>query len=348
MIGGGVDRSQFRPLRTRLVLICRQLAYRTMLEQIGDVFRVEVPLPFRPRSVNAYLIPSGGEGWVLVDGGIDDAGAWRALDEGVRRAVGWAAVAVHVVTHMHVDHLGLVRQVRETCGAPLVMGELDADRAAHAAAHPEEEESYRLSLFRSHGVPEPVIEALGEGHPPPSSRRWVRPDHALPCAPARVPGAAGWTACWSPGHTAGHIALFRDSDATLVSGDAVLPRVSPTIGVNRQREDPVGDYLETLDRLEALDPVTILPGHGRPLAGGARIRELRAEALAESERVAALLGRDPASAWTIAERRYGGRELPLPLRLQGFRETLAHLRRLVQQERARESIRSGRSLFAGA
>src|SRR6185436_16692501 len=90
-----------------------------------------------------------------------------------------------------------------------------------------------------------------------------------------VPRAPGWRFVWTPGHTAGHVSLFRADDRVLVAGDAVMPRITPTLGVNRQREDPVGDYLEALERLRGLRPALVLPGHGEPLDdGGARMREL--------------------------------------------------------------------------
>jgi glyoxylase-like metal-dependent hydrolase (beta-lactamase superfamily II) len=135
----------------------------------------------------------------------------------------------------------------------------------------------------------------------------------------------------------------------LVAGDAVMPRITPTLGVNRQRADPVGDYVEALDRLQALGPALVLPGHGDPLAdGGARMRELRAAALGETEAVAALLDEGPATVWEMVERRYPGRELPPSTRMLALRETLAHLERLSGQERAERTERDEAERFRRA
>jgi glyoxylase-like metal-dependent hydrolase (beta-lactamase superfamily II) len=240
---------------------------------------------------------------------------------------------------MHLDHIGLARRVRDASSVPLALGVLDAERSAHAFRNPEEEAAFRETLFRSHGVDPEVSSVMLRGAA--ESRTLaphVEPDHLLPTSGGPVPGASDWTCVWTPGHTAGHISLFRAADRVLIAGDAVLPRVSPTIGVNRQREDPVADYLQALGRVEALEPETVLAGHGGTLKGVGRVRELREEAVAETARVLALLREDPATAWLLAERRYHGRDLPAPVRIQALRETVAHLDHLTIRGRAERQV----------
>lgn len=299
------------------------------------VWRVTTPLSSRPRSVHAYVAEAGGGGLVLVDGGADTDDAWSALDGAIRRLPGgWEAVTLHVVTHMHTDHIGLVERVREACGAPLVMGRLDAERAAHARTHPDEEAEYRVRMLTEGGADrELVARAGGAGA---GAQRPLRCDYPIPEEGGRLPGAGEWEAVWTPGHTAGHISIFRASDRVLIGGDAVLPRISATIGVNRQRPDPVQDHLEALDRLAALEISLLLPGHGDPIvAPGERIARLRAETTAETERVAELLAAGSASAAAIADARYAGRSLPPAMRILAIRETRAHLDHLVRHGRAR-------------
>jgi len=259
-------------------------------------------------------------------------------------------VTVHVITHMHMDHVGLASRVVAARGTPVLMGRLDAERMAHAAAHPDEEARYRRELFGRCGAPAEGIELVEQGHAraraaaPP-----VRVDTMLDGGEGEVPGAPGWRFVWTPGHTAGHVSLFRPDDRVLVAGDAVLPRITPTLGVNRQRADPVGDYLEALDRLRALRPSRILPGHGDPLEDGdARMAELHDAASGETETVAALLDDAPASTWEVVDRRYAERELPPATRMLALRETRAHLERLVRGGRATRSEHDGADRFRRA
>ena len=314
------------------------------------MWRITTPLPFRPREVHAYLAYAPG-GWMLVDGGIGTDDAWAALDAGVRRAAGgWDAVRLHVVTHMHMDHVGLSRRARDACGAPVAMGRLDADRMAHAAAHPDDEAAYRLDLLRRCGAPAAWIEhvegARKDAQPlaPP-----VEVDVTLDGREGDVPGAPGWRWVWTPGHTAGHVSLFRPEDRTLLAGDAVLARITPTLGVNRQRADPVGDYVEALERLEALDPALILGGHGEPPADpAARLRELRAAAEGETAAIRALLDAEGATTWEVVARRYPGREMHDATRMLALRETRAHLERLAARGAARCEETDGAERYARA
>lgn len=315
-------------------------------EVAPDVWRVTTPLPFRPRSVHAYLVRLPADRWLLVDGGANTDAAWSVLDGAVHAVTGgWHRLALHLVTHMHLDHVGLAERTRNASAAPLAMGGLDAERAAHAAAHPEEEAEYRMGLLRRHGAPAELLGTTQPGREPLGS--FVPADLPLPCDIAPLDGAPGWTAVWTPGHTAGHVALLREADGVLLAGDALLPRITPTIGVNRQREDPVGDYLDTLDRLEGLAPRVALGGHGEPLADPAeRARELRRSTREETEHVASLIPPRPTTAWEVVAARYAGRDLPPSAQMLALREILAHLQHLVRTGRAASAEHDGLVRFS--
>jgi glyoxylase-like metal-dependent hydrolase (beta-lactamase superfamily II) len=314
------------------------------------VWRLTTPLPFRPREVHAYLVACESH-FMLVDGGLNTPEGWTALEGGVRAvAGGWGAVRAHVVTHMHMDHVGLAARVRTASGARVAMGRLDAERMAHAAAHPDDEVAYRAALLRRSGAPEPALREVERARggaaalAPP-----VEVDAVLDGDAGGVPDAPGWGFVWTPGHTAGHVSLHRAADGVLIAGDAVLPRITPTLGVNRQRPDPIGDYLVAMARLEALSPAVVLPGHGDPPADPVgRIRELAAAAVAETAEVARLLDAGPATVWELVARRDPHGEMPIPTQVLALREMLAHLERLVGLGRAVEDAGEGRaSVFRG-
>jgi glyoxylase-like metal-dependent hydrolase (beta-lactamase superfamily II) len=287
--------------------------------------------------VHAYLLRDAAGRWVLVDGGAGTPEAWAALRDGVAVVAGGVdAIAVHVVTHMHLDHIGLVHPVQEESRARLVMHRLDAERSAHAHAQPDEEAEYRAALLRDNGAPDEVRGVAERGRAQAAGLApWIPPHEVLEGPAGPLPGVKGWSWLWTPGHTAGHISLVRDADGVVVAGDAVLPRITPTIGVNRQRPDPVGDYLQALDRLEQVLPRLLLPGHGEPVASPLhRIRELREETTAEGQRILRLLGATGTSAWEVALRRHPSADLPVAMRMLALRETRAHLDRLASAGQA--------------
>jgi glyoxylase-like metal-dependent hydrolase (beta-lactamase superfamily II) len=299
-----------------------------------DVWRITTPLPFRPSEVHAYLVRLEGGRWMLVDGGIGTEEAWAALEGGVAAAArGWDGVVMHVITHMHLDHVGLAARALAAAPAPLAMGALDAERMASAAADRAGEAAYRAGLLRRAGAPAEMVRAVEAAQRGAEALApTVAADVPLHGDGGPLPDAPGWRWVWTPGHTAGHVSLFRPADGLLIAGDAVLPRITPTLGVNRQRADPVGDYVAALDRLAALAPATVFPGHGEPV-GPERIGELRAAAEAETEAVGACLEPGPATTWEVVDRRYPGRELTASTRMLALRETRAHLDRLAASGR---------------
>jgi glyoxylase-like metal-dependent hydrolase (beta-lactamase superfamily II) len=84
-------------------------------------------------------------------------------------------------------------------------------------------------------------------------------------------GDRTWEVVHTPGHSPGHICLWNAADRLLCSGDHLLQLVSPPVTFERGFEtDPMGSYLESLDRVATLGPELVLPGHGPPFRNGAR------------------------------------------------------------------------------
>ena len=143
-----------------------------------------------------------------------------------------------------------------------------------------------------------------------------------------------------PGHADGHICLLRDG--VLVAGDHVLPRISPAIALFPEaRPDPLGDYLESLQRTIELAPRLALPGHGEPIldpAGrAAELLEHHRLRLIETE---AALGARPQSGFELSLALFGGELEPIQRRF-AVGETLSHLERLVREGRAARGVDGG-------
>jgi glyoxylase-like metal-dependent hydrolase (beta-lactamase superfamily II) len=143
----------------------------------------------------------------------------------------------------------------------------------------------------------------------------------------------GWTVLQFPGHADGHIALLRDG--VLIAGDTILGGITPAVGLYPDsRPDPLGDYLGSLRRIEELSPSVAFGGHGSimnaPAARARTILEHHAERLALSE---AALDSEPRTAYDVSLALFPS-DLPLTQRRFALAESLAHLERLVLEDRA--------------
>jgi glyoxylase-like metal-dependent hydrolase (beta-lactamase superfamily II) len=133
---------------------------------------------------------------------------------------------------------------------------------------------------------------------------------------------------WTPGHSDGHICLFRERDGVFIAADHVLPRITPNIGLysEKDRRNPLGDYLASLKKVERLPASIVLPGHGEPfsdLAG--RVREILAHHEEREAQILALLDPRPQHAYGIAEQLFGHRWENSEARRMAVAETLSHL-----------------------
>jgi hydroxyacylglutathione hydrolase len=184
-----------------------------------------------PNAVNVYLV-----GDVLVD-----AGTPRARRRILRQLAG-RDVHAHVVTHAHPDHFGSSHAVCEILGLALWTGATDAEALQTGTPVPAEGR-----------VPALMAKAkMPPGHP--VARRLREGDDV----------GHGFVVLDVPGHSPGHIALWRQSDRTLVCGDVFfnLPSLRPP--PDFLTVDPPCNR-ESMRRLAALRPALVLFGHGPPL-----------------------------------------------------------------------------------
>jgi glyoxylase-like metal-dependent hydrolase (beta-lactamase superfamily II) len=106
-------------------------------------------------------------------------------------------------------------------------------------------------------------------------------DRALHGGERLTVGDREWEIVHTPGHSPGHVCLWSAPDRVLCSGDHLLRVVSPPVTFERGFDpDPMGSYLQSLERVEQLQPDLVLPGHGPPFRDGGR----RAAAIALGKR----------------------------------------------------------------
>jgi glyoxylase-like metal-dependent hydrolase (beta-lactamase superfamily II) len=299
------------------------------------VWSLPVPIPNNPLGYTLVYLIEGDRGPVLVDTGWEDPTTWAALESGMA-AAGYAVADTHgvLVTHHHHDHHGLSEQVRQASGAWVAMHPEDA---ALVSRRITTEDGWRLqvaAVLLAAGASEADLAAL----PPPGARR----PEPLPAVPSRLvddgadAGVPGWDvrAVWTPGHSPGHLCFVVTRYDLLLSGDHVLPTISPHVGLYREDtdEDPLGDYLASLARLEGLPVAEVLPAHEHRFTDLASRRA--ALAAHHEERLTAIeatLAEGPATPWEIAAQMPWNRaweDLGPVMKRAALGEAFAHLRHL--------------------
>lgn len=297
------------------------------------VHRVSVPLPFPPGEVAAWVI-EGDTGHTLVDTGIDTPPARWALREAAGHVgVTPASLETIVLTHAHPDHYGLAGPVREWSGAQVAIHQAEEALARRFVDRWPEDRAHTEAVFARLGVPARVIPAfLRASDVIHGFYATFHPDVVLTGGRGPLPGGGGWEWIHTPGHSPGHITVYHPGRRILITGDHVLPRISPNIGADLYAHEPLSDYLASLRQLRGLPVDLVLPSHGEPFADlAARIDVLTAHHDERNAQILAFLADGARTVFQVARGVFG--DLPPENLLHAVREALAHLRYLERHAR---------------
>jgi glyoxylase-like metal-dependent hydrolase (beta-lactamase superfamily II) len=312
------------------------------VERAGpDLWSVPVPIPDSPLRYTLTYIVAAGRGLVVVDPGWDTEAGWQALAAGLEVAgASPADVTGIVVTHIHPDHHGLSARLRDASGAwvamhPAERDSLSAIRWLDGGARRED-----LAWLRGCGVPGDVAGGLAvTGETLAAVLAMAKPDILLDHGDlVPLPGRR-LRAVWTPGHTPGHLCLHEESGNLLLTGDHVLPRISPNIGLQPQAAGPpLAAYLRSLELVAAYDRAEALPAHEYRFLGLAdRVRMLLAHHERRCEEVIAILARrGPATVWQVTQElswSRGWASVTGLMRRAAVAEAAAHLQYLADQRR---------------
>ena len=300
------------------------------------LWSVPVVFPGNPmRYTLAYVLAAGAD-CLVIDPGFDSPQGRLDLQAGLRAAgVGIRDVTGILATHFHTDHLGMAGWLRGQSGAWVALGSAEK-RYISAFDDPLDESAADRARMRTWGVPEERIsEAAMSVDGLMHLRQLADADLRLGSGDTiPLPGFDRLTVVETPGHTPGHICLRDSGREVFISGDHVLPRISPNVSLEiRGDADPLRSCLESLDRLDADTHFEVLPAHEYRFRGlRDRVRQLKAVALERSEEVVQeLIAQKNPTVWTIAARLSWSRGFAslgnLQLRL-ALSETAAHLQYL--------------------
>ena len=297
---------------------------------LPGLWRLRLPLPWPgvPHG-NAYAIAAG-DGVVLVDTGLHEAGSMRQFDLALDQAgLRVEHVRLVVCTHAHSDHYGQAAPIMERSGAELWMHP-NHSHMTNAAEDPERAFEHRFEIGRQSGVPADALAAYREARGGNSFgiADIVMPDREL------LPGVevdtdlGSWQAYETQGHAPSHVVLHQPERGLLPSGDHLLGRVSLYYDFG-YTPDPAGEFLNSLDVVDQLPVQLVLSGHGRPVRGARELTEANRRTVAERiERIRNSLANGPRAAFDIVPEMLDV-DLPGPMMIGwGLTEALCYLNHL--------------------
>lgn len=205
---------------------------------------------FPPNAINVYLL-----GDVVVDAGT------RYARRRILRQVRGHRVSAHALTHAHPDHQGASKSICDGLAVPLWCGAGDV----HAMETPG-------GIRRSQ--PPHLLNTLVDAV-------WTGPPRKVDRVLREGDDVAGFTVLETPGHSAGHVSFWRESDRTLICGDVLngMNLLTTVPGLHEPPEvftpDPEANR-ESIRRLAALEPELVCFGHGPPWRNPARLTSFAA------------------------------------------------------------------------
>jgi glyoxylase-like metal-dependent hydrolase (beta-lactamase superfamily II) len=324
-------------------------------EIIPGFYQVKLPFPRNPlRDCNVYII-RGGDKSLMVDTGIDLPEAQSELLDAIKNLGIDLKKTEFFLTHMHVDHTGNL----------IVLAD---DNSTVYFSHPDaaildynspENRVSRATLSVKNGFPPGDMTAGGplerRSHPMRdfAEKRKYRFDFIQEGQVIKIGGFA-FTCYITPGHTKGHVCLYEPYKKIFLSGDHILQDITPNISTWRPDENPLADYMSSLDKVYNLDVKLVLPSHRRTFIDlKARIDELKNHhEWRASEALSILSGNGKQTGyqvaarmtWDVSQKKW--EEVPIWQRMFATGEAISHLRYLVVEGKARQDDGTEQILYS--
>lgn len=290
------------------------LSPQEALEQaaLAGIHQFPIPTPFAVGRVNCYLIED--EPLTLVDTGPNSG---KALDElGARLAERGHSIddlELIVVTHQHIDHLGLVEILVEHSGAEVVALGAAAQRLAGFDEDAERDDAFAVEVMLRNGIPEDVTVALRSVSR--SFRDWgsqVSVTRPLGDGETLELGDRRLEVLHRPGHSPSDTLFWDAERRILIAGDHLIGHISSNPLISRPLDGSEGrtrsliDYIASLRKTRELPAEIVLPGHGEPVTEHAELIDARLASIERrKEKVFRLIEERPRSGYEIAQTIWG-------------------------------------------
>lgn len=248
-----------------------------MIEKIQEnLYRIEIPLPrlhhVALTTLNSYVITAS-EGNLIIDTGMDAEPCAMAMRSCLNELGVDLRRTDFFITHFHVDHLGLVESLAMNT-SEIYLSKLDVEKVRSV---PGRDDIINRGFAYAVGFPENELPRVTASHPGLLYRSNAQVTFTIPGDGDTIK-AGHYTFVYveTPGHTKGHMCLYEPGKKLLIAGDHLLSDISTTIQLWCVDENPLQEYLASLEKVYGLDVDLVLPGHGDPFINcKERIGQLR-------------------------------------------------------------------------
>jgi len=315
------------------------------------IHTIALPTPFLVGRVNVYLLDD--DPLTLVDTGPNSG---RTLDE-LEQALAALGRRVEdleriVVTHQHMDHLGLVGILARRSGAEVCVLDLLAPVLEDFSADAERDDELAEALMLRHGIPRDVVVALREVSR--AFRAWgggAKVDRLLRDGETLGFRDRSLRVLHRPGHSPTDTVFHDEERRLLIAGDHLIRHISSNPVVSRPRGGRSGDpangrpralmtYLESMRETREMDLALVLPGHGEPIADHVALINSRFDMHERRARkIGRLIAERPRSAYEVAQDLWGN--VAVTQAYLTLSEVLGHVDLLEDRGEVREVERGG-------
>ena len=254
-----------------------------------------------------------------------------------------------LVTHFHIDHVGLVPRLRKLSGAQLMVSAKTAEAVQLLRQTHESYWENLMNMYKLAGVPTELVEQMVKATPghlyQAVYEELARPSRALKDREKTSIGNYSFQAVWTPGHSPGHMCLYEPNLRLLMAGDHLLPTITPHVTEWGEESNALTNYLDSLEKIGKLDVDVVLPAHEDLFKNHCkRISELQEHHRLRAMEMLSEIQRQKLTPYQIASRIQWDIEytswdhFPFFQKFLAVGETLAHLKFLEKQGQVKKSI----------
>jgi glyoxylase-like metal-dependent hydrolase (beta-lactamase superfamily II) len=312
----------------------------------AGIHRIAIPTPFAVGRVNVYLIED--DPLTLVDAGPNSGTSLDELEGGVAK-LGHALedIELVVLTHQHIDHLGLVSLVAGRAGAEVAALDAAVPFVERYSEEAQADDDFARATMLRHGIPEDVVGALSSVSQ--AFRAWgARADVTRVLSDGdelRLRDRA-FRVHHRPGHSPTDTIFHDEERKLLIAGDHLLGHISSNPLITRPRDgsgerpQALVSYLHSLERTREMDIELVLPGHGDPITDHRPLIDQRFDLhRRRADKIHRLIAERPRSAYEIAQALWGN--IAVTQAYLTLSEVLGHVDLLLNDGRVAERERDG-------